>query len=80
MTLSAQTKQDTLLGQLIVNQGLATRDEVEDCLAMQGELSNEANARSLADLMVENGYITRTQVERIRPQMDEQGAMQQIPG
>lgn len=80
MTLSAQTKQDTILGQMIVNQGLATRDEVEDCLAMQGELANEANARSLADLMVENGYITRTQVERIRPQMDEQGAMQQIPG
>jgi eukaryotic-like serine/threonine-protein kinase len=80
MTLSAQTKQDTLLGQLIVNQGLATREEVDDCVGMQTELAKEQNQRSLADLMVENGYITRTQVERIRPQMDEQGAMQQIPG
>jgi len=33
MTLSAQTKQDTLLGQMIVTQGLATKEEVEDCVA-----------------------------------------------
>jgi len=80
MTLSAQTKQDTLLGQMIVTQGLATKDEVEDCLAMQTELAKEQNQRSLADLLIENGYITRSQVERIRPQMEEQGQMQQIPG
>jgi serine/threonine protein kinase len=80
MTLSAQTKQDTLLGQMIVSQGLATKDEVEDCVAMQTELAKEQNQRSLADLLIENGYVTRSQVERIRPQMEEQGQMQQIPG
>ena len=80
MTLSAQTKQDTLLGQMIVSQGLATKDEVEDCVAMQTELAKEQNQRSLADLLIENGYITRSQVERVRPQMEEQGQMQQIPG
>ena len=80
MTLSAQTKQDTLLGQMIVSQGLATKDEVEDCVAMQTELAKEQNQRSLADLLIENGYITRSQIERVRPQMEEQGQMQQIPG
>ncbi len=80
MTLSAQTKQDTLLGQMIVSQGLATKEEVEDCVAMQTELAKEQNQRSLADLLIENGYITRSQVERVRPQMEEQGQMQQIPG
>jgi serine/threonine-protein kinase len=80
MTLSAQTKQDTLLGQMIVTTGLATKDEVEDCVAIQTELAKEQNQRSLADLLVENGYVTRSQVERVRPQMEEQGAMQQIPG
>jgi eukaryotic-like serine/threonine-protein kinase len=80
MTLSAQTKQDTLLGQMIITQGLATKEEVEDCVAMQTELAKEQNQRSLSDLLVENGYITRTQVERIRPLMEEQGQMQQIPG
>ena len=80
MTLSAQTKQDTMLGRMIVDQGLATREEVEDCLAMQSELSKEQNQRSLADLLVENGYITRSQVERVRPAVDSEASVQQIPG
>ncbi len=80
MTLSAATKQDTLLGQMIVSQGLATREEVEDCVAMQSELAKEQNQRSLADLLVENGYVTRSQVERVRPQVEETGSLQQIPG
>ena len=80
MTLSAATKQDTLLGQMVINQGLATKDEVDDCVAMQTELAKEQNQRSLADLLVENGYVTRSQVERMRPQVEEQGGLQQIPG
>jgi serine/threonine-protein kinase len=80
MTLSAQTKQDTILGHRVVDQGLATREEVEDCMAMQAELAKEQNQRSLADLLVENGYVTRSQVERVRPQVEEQGSVQQIPG
>ncbi len=80
MTLSAQTKQDTMLGRMIVDQGLATREEVEDCMAMQTELAKEQNQRSLADLLVENGYVTRSQVERVRPQVDNEASVQQIPG
>jgi serine/threonine-protein kinase len=80
MTLSQQTKQDTMLGRMIVDQGFATREEVEDCMAMQTELAKEQNQRSLADLLVENGYVTRSQVERVRPQVEEQGSVQQIPG
>jgi serine/threonine-protein kinase len=65
---------------MIVEQGLATREEVDDCLAMQTELAKEQNQRSLADLLVENGYITRSQVERVRPQVDNEASVQQIPG
>ena len=80
MTLSLQTKQDTVLGKMIVDQGLATKDEVENCLAMQVELAKEQNQRSLADLMVENGFVTRSQVERVRPQIEDHSSTQQIPG
>src|SRR5277367_4462624 len=80
MTVSAPNKQDTMLGKLIVEQGLATKSEVEDCLAVQAELAKEQNQRSLADILVENGYITRRQVERIRPQGEDQSSAQQIPG
>ena len=80
MTLSVPNKQDTILGKLIVDQGLATRDEVEDCLAMQTELAKEQNQRSLADLLVENGYVTRTPGRTRPPQAEEQSNNQQIPG
>lgn len=80
MTLSAPNKQDTIIGRLIVEQGLASQEDVNDCLAMQSELAKEQNQRSLADILVENGYITRRQVERLRPQAEEQSTTQQIPG
>ncbi|HVX84850.1 MAG TPA: serine/threonine-protein kinase [Phycisphaerae bacterium] len=80
MTLSPPNKQDTIVGRLVVDQGLATRQEVQDCLAMQAELGKEQNQRSLTDLLVSNGFITRAQAERLRPAVEEQGAYQQIPG
>ncbi|MCL2640323.1 MAG: serine/threonine protein kinase [Phycisphaerales bacterium] len=72
-------KQDTLIGRLVVEQGLATREEVQACVARQAELAKEQNYRSVADLLVEDGHITKRQVERIRTLADEQKD-QQIPG
>ncbi len=80
MTISAPNKQDTILGKLIVEQGLATKSEVEDCLAMQAELAKEQSQRSLPDLLIENGVVTRRQIERLRPLADDQSSTQQIPG
>ncbi len=74
------TKQDTIVGRLVVDQGLATKDDVQDCLAMQSELAKEQNQRSLSDLLVSNGCITRAQADRLRRTAEEQGAAQQIPG
>jgi serine/threonine-protein kinase len=80
MTVAPSQKQDTLLGKLIVEQGLATREDVSDCLAMQAELAKEQNNRSFAELMVEKGHVTRSQIDRVRRLAEEQGSLQQIPG
>jgi serine/threonine-protein kinase len=81
MTLGPpSTKQDTIVGRLVVDQGFATKEEVQDCIAMQAELAKEQNQRSLADLLISNGFITKGQAERLRPAVEEQGAAQQIPG
>lgn len=80
MTLSVPNKQDTIIGKLVVEQGLATKDEVDECLARQQELARDQNQRSLADLLVEQGVVTRKQIERVRPQVEEQTSYQQIPG
>ncbi len=77
MAETAQNNVDSLLGRLVVEQGLATQDEVEDCLALQRQLeASEANhdtdvkQRSLADLLIANGIVTQRQIERLRPQVE----------
>lgn len=74
------SKTDTILGRVIVEQGLCTTDELSDCMALLGELERQNNHRSLADLLVENGYVTPGQLARVRGSLDDQKSFQQIPG
>jgi serine/threonine-protein kinase len=80
MTVSASTKADTILGRTVIDQGICTKEEVEDCRAIQSELAKEQRPRSLGELLVENGYATQKQIERLKTAADEQGSLQQIPG
>jgi len=78
---AAQTNADTMLARTVVDMGLATNDEVEDCLAFQKQLaSEEQNQRSLADLLVSNGVVTERQMQRVRSEVDAQRSPAQIPG
>lgn len=80
MTLSSSAKSDTILSRVVVDQGLCTREEVDDCLAIQKELSREQKPRALAELLLENGYVTRSQIERAKAAVEESAGFQQIPG
>jgi eukaryotic-like serine/threonine-protein kinase len=71
---------ETLLGRLVVEQGICTSEELNDCVALQSELEKENNQRSLADILVANGYATQSQLQRIRNVVEEQKNFQQIPG
>ncbi len=77
---SASTRSDSLLGKLVVEQKLCTSDELGDCLSLQAELERENNRRSLADILLANGYVTQTQLRRISGSIEEQKTFQQIPG
>jgi len=76
----AATNVDTMLGKTVVDMGLATRDEIEDMLALQRQLAEQGNQRSLADVLVANGVITERQMNRVRSEVDAQRGNQQIPG
>jgi serine/threonine protein kinase len=85
MSVSAPMKQDTALGKALVEQGFCTRQEIEDCLNMRAEAAeasdgSDANQRSLADVLIENGYATRSQIDRVKSTVDESSTVQQIPG
>src|SRR5215213_7550259 len=69
---------DTEVGRVVVETGLATRTEIDFCREQQKQ-SSDPNQRSLADLLVDNQFITANQAKRIRKSLDERKGSQ-IPG
>ncbi len=69
---------DTEVGKVVIDLGLATRTEVDFCRETQKQ-SSDPNSRSLADLLIENSFITVNQAKRIRGQLEERRSSQ-LPG
>lgn len=78
--MSAETSYDTVLGKLAVEQGFCTEEELRHCYKEQ-LIRRGVNPVMLADIMVDLGYITPTQVERLKAKIKEtKGVPEQIPG
>ncbi len=71
---------DTLVGRLVVDQGLATPEEVQHCLVQARQSSEDANQRSLVQLLVDNEYVTKRQMARLRQIIEAERSGQKIPG
>ena len=69
---------DTEVARAVVDSGLVTPQELAFCQEQRNQLS-DPNQRSLADLLVENSFITATQARRIKGQLEERDTSQ-IPG
>lgn len=74
------TNIDTIIGKIVVDQGLATPEEVQACLEQARASTQEGNSKSLPLLLVENDFITKRQLERIKAQAEVERSGQQIPG
>jgi eukaryotic-like serine/threonine-protein kinase len=74
------TNIDTIIGKIVVDQGLATPEEVQACLEQARTTSLDGNSKSLPLLLVENDFITKRQLERIKAQAEAERSGQQIPG
>ncbi len=74
------TNIDTIIGRIVVDQGLATSEEVQHCMEQARTVATEGNQRSLSHLLVQNDYITTRQLERLRAQAEAESSGQQIPG
>lgn len=75
--MGAQSSQDTVVSRIVVEEGLATEQEVSDCRALMEQQGVDA---PLAEVLINNGYITRSQFTRMKPKLDEEKPTQQIPG
>jgi serine/threonine-protein kinase len=73
---------DTVFGRTVVEMNLATEEEVRQCLDLQQHLLTEdGRKKTLEQILVENGFVTKTQVERIRATVEEAArTARQIPG
>ncbi|MEM7228709.1 MAG: serine/threonine-protein kinase [Planctomycetota bacterium] len=67
---------DTILGKLVVKAGFVTKDELDVC----NQLVNDEGPHTLADVMVDNQYLTRRQLDRIREEFETKKDSQRIPG
>jgi serine/threonine-protein kinase len=73
---------DSLLGRVVIEKGLATPEEVNEVIERQRQRSDtdDPSQSSLADLLIADGIVTRRQIDRLRPEVEEQRAKRQIPG
>jgi serine/threonine-protein kinase len=78
--MANQTNYDTTFGKMAVQQGLCTDEELRRSLEELQSRSN-VNPTQLADLMIDLGYITQSQAERLKASIKESKAVvYQIPG
>ena len=77
-SIAGKNNFDSDVGRVVIETGLATQAEIDFCREQQKQAS-DPNQRSLADLLVENSFITSTQARRIKSQVEDRDGSQ-IPG
>jgi serine/threonine protein kinase len=76
--MANDTSSDSVFGRMAVEQGLCTDAELREALE-ELESRRKINPVMLKDLMVDLGYVTQTQVERLKTRIKKTAA-HQIPG
>lgn len=78
----ADSAEDTQISRLAVERQYATEQEVKAAAEQQKRLASSGTVRPLADVMVDLGFLTRTQLGRLLGANDDSGGRpaQQIPG
>ncbi len=71
---------DTIIGRLVVDQGLATREEVQALLSSREKTGETDNQKSLPVLLLEHELVTKRQLSRLKSMVEAERSGQQIPG
>ncbi|MCI0364428.1 MAG: serine/threonine protein kinase [Phycisphaerales bacterium] len=71
---------ETMLGTLVVESGLVSPDEMELCNSLLRESASSDEPRTLADLLLENEFLTQRQLQRMRGEFEAKRSSQRIPG
>ncbi len=71
---------ETALGKIVVDNGLVTAEELEECNSLLDGGDGEGVGRTLVDLLINHQYVTRRQIERIHTEFDARRSTQRISG
>lgn len=72
---------DTAIGRLVVDKALATQGEVDQCLMLAESAAHDGeDVGGLAGVLIAQGVVTKAQIQRLEPELDEQKSNRQIPG
>lgn len=75
------TNVDTLVGRLVIEQGLATEEEVTQALdRVKAFREQQQSHLSLAEVLVDADYVTKRQIARLRQIIEAERSGQKIPG
>lgn len=76
------TNIDTLIGRLVIDQGLATPEEVKHCLTLTRTEDKSADplSNSLAQVLVNKEYVTKRQIARLREAIEAERSGSSISG
>jgi serine/threonine protein kinase len=70
----------TVIGKIIVEQGLADSSEVRSSINRWQGLGKDASDDSLIQVLIDDGIATSHQLDKVRSQAEQQRSVQQIPG
>ncbi len=78
----ADSSNDSQMCRLLLDRNLVTRDELQEALSRQKSHAGADRRRGIGEVMVEMGFLTRTQLDRLNGNSDDSGGRpaQQIPG
>jgi eukaryotic-like serine/threonine-protein kinase len=72
---------DTLIGKIVVERGLVSSDELQQCAHIaQTRSAAHGVPVSLTELLLEHEFLTKRQIDRLRTDLEAVRSTQQIPG
>lgn len=77
MAETTPSSSESVLGRLVVERGLATPEQVQQ--AVERFREEDPNQQSLTEYFIHEGVATRSQIERLRPEIEDR-TRRQIPG
>lgn len=71
---------ETILGKLVVDNGLVTQEELSECTSLLQDAEGNATGHTLGDVLVNHQFVTRRQLNRLQTDFDTRKSTQRIQG